>query len=364
MSPEPGSERQGPAAAVQRAAELCSFAQDLAARPRLPARSELSPQVEFVLGLLKAEDPGLRPRDSGGLPGGLVRLPAHPVVLVPDLHARPLLLAKVLAWRPDIGGDARAPTGGPGQIRERASVAELLAMGEASLVCLGDAFHSEAGGAARRWRLAYREYLSSWASHGAMDEEMALTLSTIRIILAAKAAFPRNFHYIKGNHDNLANEDRHGDRSFYKFAAEGEMVASWFTGTYGRALLEAYRSLELELPLAVLGELLVASHGEPAFAMGPGDIIEYRRREDVVYGLIWTGNDEAEAGSVQRSLAALLGPSSGGARWFGGHRPVRGRYALRAGGSYVQFHDPSAHQVALILPGRPPDPERDIRILG
>ncbi len=359
MGGEDGRSAQTPANASRRAAELLAFARELAERPRLPTREDLAAAVARVLGILRSEGPELRPPDSSGLPGGLLRLPSHPVILLPDIHARPGLLARVLAWRPELGGDA-GRHGDSQRHGDIQSVAELLAAGEGSLVCLGDAFHSEAGGAARRWARAYREYQGAWKERRAMDEEMALTLSAVRIILEAKAAFPLCFHYIKGNHDNIANSDERGDRSFYKFAAEGEMVESWFAATYGRALLDTYRSLELELPLAVAGEQFVASHGEPAFPMKPEDIVEYRGREDVVYGLIWTGNGEAQAGSVQRSLAAFFGPLFGGKRWFGGHRPVQGRYALRAGGSYVQFHDPDSYQAALILHGRESDPERDI----
>jgi hypothetical protein len=353
-----GASPVDPDAARRAAAEFVSIAQSLASSPELPDAGAFAGLVAGAGAVLRAEPPELRPRDSSGEPGGLIRLPPHPVVLVPDLHARPGLLARVLGWRPGIGAgqDHGAGLEGP-------SVAELLAAGEGSLVCLGDAFHSEAGTAAQRWRLAYNEYLGDWRRHGEMDEEMALTLTTVRIILGAKTAFPHNFHYIKGNHDNITSEDERGDRSFFKFAAEGEMVASWFTMAYGRKLLETYRSIELDLPLVALGERFAASHGEPAFPMGAEDIVEYRRRDDVVYGLIWTGNGEAEAGSVQRSLEKLFGARSAGTRWFGGHRPVAGRFALRAGGSYVQFHDPRSWQVALILPGRDPDPERDIRVL-
>jgi hypothetical protein len=81
----------------------------------------------------------------------------------------------------------------------------------------------------------------------------------------------------------------------------------------------------------------------------------------VAEALIWTANGEAEPGSVERSLAALLGPwKARRALWFAGHRPVDGRYALRAGGKFVQFHDPAAFRVALLMPGRAADPERDI----
>ncbi|MGA2548172.1 MAG: hypothetical protein ABSF43_16615 [Rectinemataceae bacterium] len=323
----------------------------LAARPRggdaaLPGRSELAVLVQAARAALESEEASLRPRDSEGRPGGIVELPDLPTILVPDLHARPAFIASVLSWRPPGYGE---------------SIASLLEGRRACLVCLGDVFHSEVGSARRRWAAAYREYGSFWVSHASMDEEMGLSLAAASIVLATKVAFPANFHYLKGNHDNIADEEGRGDHSFYKFAVEGEMVASWFLSTYGEALLEAYREFELDLPILALGSHFAASHGEPAFALSRSDLIEYRSRPDVVEALIWTANGDAEAFSVARSLDALLGPERAEkALWFAGHRPVDGRYALRAGGRFVQFHDPGAARVAFLEPGRSPDPDRDI----
>lgn len=326
--------------------DFAGRARVLGRAPALPGRGELAAEIAAAVAALAGEGPELRPRDSKGRPGGLVQLPELPTVLVPDLHARPAFLASVLDWTP------------PG--RDRA-LAALLEAGEACLACLGDLFHTEWGSARRRWSAAYREYASNWAAHAAMDEEMALALSAARVVLGAKASWPSNFFYIKGNHDNIANEEGRGDHPFYKFAAEGEMVSSWFAAAYGPTLLSAYRGFELELPLAVLGDRFVASHGEPAFALTRRDILEYRSRPDVVEALIWTANGEAEPGSVASSLDALLGRERAeGALWFAGHRPVEGRYTLRAFGRFVQFHDPGARRVAFLEPGRDPDPERDI----
>jgi hypothetical protein len=196
-----------------------------------------------------------------------------------------------------------------------------------------------------------------------MDEEMGRALACVEIILRAKAAFPRNFHYLKGNHDNIVNEEGKGDHPFYKFAEEGAMAASWFAARYGRDLQAAYRAFELSLPLAARGARFVSSHAEPAFVLGPEDIIEARNRPEVAEALTWTGNDEALPGSVSAGLELLLGPRASGARWFGGHRPVAGAYNLRADGLYVQFHNPLKQGLVLILPGELPDPDRVVRAL-
>jgi hypothetical protein len=319
---------------------------ELAEGRKLPARRELATAVEAATAVLEAEDSRLRPRDSSGRPGGLLLLPELPTVLVPDLHARPAFLASVFGWRP------------PGM---KGSLASLLESGEASLVCLGDLFHSEAGGARDRWMRAFREYSSAWASRSVMDEEMARALAVARIVLEAKSAFPGHFHCLKGNHDNITDEEGRGDHSFYKFAAEGEMVASWFRATYGTRLQGLYREFELGLPILALGKRFAASHAEPAFTLTREDVVEYRTRPDVVEALIWTPNDEAMPGSVARSLNALFGDGGAeGVLWFAGHRPVAGGYGLRAGGRFVQFHEPGSRRVAFLEPGRDPDPDRDI----
>jgi hypothetical protein len=329
---------------------LAGRAQALARAPSLPSGPELAALVAAVRSILDSESQATRPRDSLGRPGGLVQLPELPTLILPDLHARPSFIASALAWKPP---------------RLGRSMASLLEEGRACLVSLGDVFHSEAGNAARRWAQALREYASGWESHSVMDQEMGLCLAAATILLEAKRAFPAHCHYLKGNHENIADEEGGGDHSFYKFVVEGEMVASWFLRSYGPELLASYRELEHSLPLLVLAERFVASHGEPAFALSRRDLVDYRSRPDVVEALIWTGNGDAEAGSVRGSLEALMGADRArGARWFAGHRPVAGRYALRAGGRFVQFHDPAAHRVVFLEPGRDPDPDRDIFDLG
>ncbi len=323
----------------------------LANRAFGPEPSAFADLVGRAQEVLDGESPVLRPRDGEGLPGGLLDLPDLPVLLLPDLHARADFLAAVLTWRPplDPGGSDAMPT-----------VLHLLSQGKLLLLCLGDAFHGEGQDAALRWNLAIPEYESGWASAPAMDEEMGRALACVELILRLKLAFPESFHYLKGNHDNVANEEGRGDHPFYKYAYEGEMTASWFAHRYGDELRAAYRSLELSLPVLARGRHFVASHAEPAFPLKAGDILEYRRRPDVVEALTWTPNDGALPGSVFSSLRSLLGTRALGSRWFGGHRPVEGRYALRQHGRYIQFHRPGHRNVVLLKAGKSPDAARDV----
>ena len=335
---------------AQPGGRIAEVARALAKDPTLPQPGELAALVAAVRDILEGEPKSLRPRDSQGRPGGIIDLPALPTLILPDLHARPAFIAAALAWTPPGYGS---------------TIESLLGEGRVCFVSLGDVFHSESGTAARRWSLALREYASDWGHHPAMDAEMGLSLSAARILLELKLAFPLHCHYLKGNHENIADEEGGGDHSFYKFVVEGEMVASWFRLFYGDELLASYRALEKGLPLLVLGPRFAASHGEPGFPLSRDDLLDYRSRPDVVESLIWTGNGDAWHGSVERSLVALMGEERAeGARWFAGHRPVAGRYALRAGGKFVQFHDPSAFRVVFLESDRDPDPDRDIFDVG
>lgn len=59
----------------------------------------------------------------------------------------------------------------------------------------------------------------------------------------------------------------------------------------------------------------------------------------MVEGVTWTANDTADEGSVWRIIDGYLRSHDRDfCYYFGGHRPVRSRYNLRAGGCYVQIH--------------------------
>jgi hypothetical protein len=92
-------------------------------------------------------------------------------------------------------------------------------------------------------------------------------------------------------------------------------------------------------------------------------VVARSEHPEVVYGLTWTDNGEAEPGSVQRMLEHYLGQADCG-YYFGGHRPIAGGYQLRAEGRYVQIHDPERWVIALLPAGGAIDPERDILDIG
>jgi hypothetical protein len=237
----------------------------------------------------------------------------------------------------------------------------LLHTGEAHLVCVGDYVHAEHR-AHRRWLQAFEEFSRGYVEHAAMDEEMRESLGTVEILLELKQALPYGVHLLKGNHENIKNEEGHGNLPFGKFAYEGAMVAAYMEQFYGDEVLDTFARVEHLFPLLAVGPDFLVSHAEPQAFYSRTDVIEYRQKPEVTFGLTWTPNDGAEEGSVERMLSHYLGTTD--ALHFGGHRPVRGAYALRAGGRYVQLHNPDAQIIAVLAPDRDVDLARDIIILN
>jgi hypothetical protein len=303
---------------------------------------------EAIAGALEAlggESPRHRPPDDSGKPGGLLFLePGLPTIVVPDLHARMDFFLAVLGY----------------EAREGRRTLDLLEDGQLQVVCLGDGVHAEAR-AARRWQAAQAEFMDEYRSHRNMDEEMRESLGVMEMVMEVKRAYPSLFHFLKGNHENITNEAGGGNLPFRKFALEGAMVVAYMRQFYGAIVLGQYARMEKELPLLAVGSGFLLSHAEPAEFYPPQRIIDYRNDPEVVAGLTWTDNDEAEEGSVDSMLRYYLGeqPAEKGF-YLGGHRPAVGSYRLRAGGKYVQIHDPERFVIAHLPADGPIELARDI----
>jgi hypothetical protein len=291
------------------------------------------------------EDDAVRPCDGSGLPGGIVQLKNNlPTVIVPDLHARMDFFLSVMSH-----------TLGNGR-----SVMQMLGSEDIQVVCVGDGFHAE-GRAVERWHRAFLEFNSDYKKHRYIDEEMMESLGLMEMVFELKTAFSDNFHFLKGNHENIANEEGFGNHPFRKFAFEGHMVARWVQKFYGKDFIDSYYEFEKNLPLFVIGRKFVISHAEPLHFFEREAIVEYRNNPDVVEGLTWTANDEAEPESVSQMLRYYLElGEEEQCYYFGGHRPVTGLYNLRAEGKYVQIHNPGKFIIVLINPEGSIDLDEDI----
>jgi hypothetical protein len=294
-----------------------------------PPASEYVELLNRVNRILESEDPSYRPYDKKKLPGGIIYLdPQLRTIIVPDLHTRIDFLHAAL-----MSGDGMPLS--------------LLAEGRLQVVCLGDGLHNEQY--IRRWLLAYNEFKGGYRQHRFMDEEMAEGLGLMEVVMELKCAFPANFHYLKGNHENIANESCNGNYSFYKYADEGAMVTAYVKKILGKQFFNAYYRFEKNLPLFTVGRNFLTSHAEPARFFREDEIIEYRRHPEVIYGLTWTANNKAQPGSVDKMLSYYIREENrNGAYYFGGHRPVSGLFGKRARGSYIQINNPDRYIVAVI----------------
>lgn len=315
----------------------------------LPSASDLESLLDEVNLTLAGEDEAVRPRDHAGEPGGVVDLdPELWTVLLPDIHARPGLLWAALNY----------------PLSKSRTVLEAVLADSLQFVCLGDYFHGE-GRVRERWRNAFAEFSNGFRTREAMNAEMAECLAVLAMIAGLKSAAPRSVHLLKGNHENVANEAGRGNHPFGKYAYEGAMVLEYLRLVYTPRLIARIYEFEKRLPLLAVGRHFLITHAEPARFFSREEVVEYRFHDEVVYGLTWTDNGEAERDAVERMINHYLQKTEAPtARQFGGHRPVRGRYGLRAGGRYVQIHNPSRYIMALLAPDRPVDLARDIIDLG
>ncbi len=319
---------------------------------RLPVYRDLNALLEAVCVLLESEQTEYRPKAFyAGLPGGLLdfsRCTRLPVIIVPDLHARVHFLASIFMYRPVLSG---------GRNSEKLTVMELLGRKEIFVVCLGDGFHSEIK--KERWLDAHHDFENGLYTGNAMKQEMAESLALMQLVLRAKLSFPNQFHFLKGNHENILNDSSCGNHPFRKFVQEGEMVYRFMETYYGEDILHLFSWVEHLFPVCAVFPQCIVSHAEPAEAYSREQLINALSDDSVVEGLTWTDNGASWPGSVRSMLSALL-PDSPGAVYFGGHRPVSGRYMMRQDGAFVQIHNPLLENIVLLQPEYTFNPERDI----
>jgi hypothetical protein len=311
-------------------------------RNGLPDEAEYKKLVVKVNSVIEKESDNYRPHNSEGFPGGLIRLKKNiPTIIVPDLHARIEFLLSVLLFKPF----------------DDKTVLEMLFSGEIQVVCVGDGFHAESR-AIKRWKKAFEEYQTGFKSHKNMDQEMSESLGLMEIVMEMKSQTPEYFHFLKGNHENVANEKKDGNFPFRKFCYEGEMVAHYMKNNY-KDVFQDYYNFEKSLPLFAIGKNFLVSHAEPERFLDEDDIINSKLNGEVVFSLTWTQNDASEPGTVKKMLEHYLDdvPNS---YYFGGHRIIRENYFLRAENKYVQIHNPNKFIIAFIKTDRDINLDEDV----
>ncbi|MDJ0740026.1 MAG: metallophosphoesterase [Gammaproteobacteria bacterium] len=170
--------------------------------------------IEDVIALMKHE--AYRPLDSRGVPGGLLELPARLTpVIVADLHAQIDNLLVILSHNGFLRG---------------------MEKGEACMIVIGDAVHSERDGLLDN-----------------MDDSMLM----MDLIFRLKLRFPENFFFLRGNHDSFSEEVAKlgvPQGQLWKRALRKER------GKEYRKAMQRYYDL---LPYVVVSDDFVAAHASP-----------------------------------------------------------------------------------------------------
>jgi len=314
-------------------------------RSGLPEALAIEQSLNRAVEVLSKEND--RPAARSGKPGGVVQLKTGGYyIIVPDLHGRMDFFNTVMNWR----GFSGRP------------VISDMEDGWAQIICVGDAFHSETRGR-KRWGKAMQEWIGGYKKHRNIDQEMRENLGLLEMISTVKTAHPDRFHFLKGNHENIANEQAEGNFPFRKYAYEGEMVKLWVQMFMGKNVYDTIYRWEKALPLMAEGPDFLISHSEPGRAVTRDEVINAYEQPEVIYSLTWTDNNQAETGSAAASLSNF-GKDAPESRIFGGHRVVQGMYNSRQDGRYIQINRPDKWLVAAFTDMQVFSPERDIICLN
>lgn len=317
---------------------------------KLASRKELVSLCSETISILENEITDYRKSISiaDDIPGGLVDFcgaESCDVVVVPDIHARTELIYRILTY-----SDGEE------------SVFDRLCAGKLKIVFVGDILHSESP-KKERWLMAYEEYEKGNSLSDAMTQEMTEGLSCLMQIMILKKSFPEAVHCLKGNHENIMNDCENGNHSFRKFVLEGAMVLDFMLDKYKQSTVELISKFELLLPVAACFDTFMVSHGEPLRSYTKDELVDSVLDPDVVFGLTWTKNGEAEEGGALKMLKECCSKNCGKEiekKYIAGHRPVRGKYVLRQDGAVVQIHNPLKMQFAYIKAKTGFEPESDV----
>ena len=314
-------------------------------RKNPPSEDQYIKVLDEINNVLKDENENIRPYAKCDLPGGLLYLKSDmPTIIVPDIHARLDFFLNIMFFK----------------YQNDLTVLDLLALDKLQIVCVGDGFHAEAR-AYDRWQRAFEEYNTEFEKHKNMDEEMRESLGVMEMVMTVKINFADNFHFLKGNHENISNERGEGNYPFRKFAYEGPMVLAYVEKFYSEEFLLKYYIFEKSLPLLAVGKNFIVSHSEPFTLYKKDELIEYRDNPELIKGLTWTDNNQADKNSVLQMINYYIESDQiDNSYYFGGHRPVPELYNPRASGKYIQIHNPNKFIIVNIKSNKDINLEEDV----
>ena len=182
-----------------------------------------------------------RRQDSNGNAGGLVELPYYLTpIIVGDLHAQVDNLLKILVEN---------------------SFLDCMERGDAALILLGDAIHSEDKG-----------------HLGNMDSSILM----MDLIFKLKLRFPKQVFFVIGNHDSFSVDVMKGG------VPQSVIWERALTELRGEEYREEMAFFYRQSPLVVLSEDFVACHaGPPRSEVSVDMLVEARQFPELVHDLTW-----------------------------------------------------------------------------
>ncbi|MBF0453446.1 MAG: metallophosphoesterase [Magnetococcales bacterium] len=182
-----------------------------------------------------------RPTDSRGVPGGLLELPDNMVpIIVGDLHGQVDNLIKLLS--------------------ENAFLSAMKDF-EAYMIVLGDAVHSEVDGEM---------------------EDFDSSILMMDLIFKLKLKFPKQFFYLRGNHDSFSPDVRKAG------VAQGILWEKAILKTRGKAYKEEMDRFYEALPLIAISKDFIACHAAPPKAKANRELlINTHQYPGLVRELLW-----------------------------------------------------------------------------
>jgi predicted phosphodiesterase len=311
---------------------------------RLRPKEKYDRALNAALGALHREKTTADKRSQG-----VVHLDERkPTLVISDIHGRmDYLLSVLMTKNPEYGGKTHL---------------SLLKSGELQVVLLGDALHTEHPNA---WtEISNHLFQGPNLVSEPLEQEVAVSLNTMSYIMHLKGRYAQNFHYIKGNHDNIRNSDANGDRGFRKFLrgaiGDGQVFEHFVRTQFGKRFLEKWAAFEAALPIMAKGKNVLLSHSGPKTGLTRGEIEQ--RSTNAIQGLTWTNLVKKDAIQSEAASSLLRQFEMPSGIYLAGHRHPAGSVKFTKQGPFYQFNPDAPNQHYAILPAhRGFNAEYDIR---
>jgi hypothetical protein len=187
-----------------------------------------------------------RPKDSKGRPGGLIDFPAN--------------------LRPIIVGDLHTDMNNLHNILDHETNRQDVEANKAAYIVVGDAVHSDQTGQMKD-----------------MTSSLAILEELFRLIIA----YPRNFIYMRGNHDTF------DERLVKSGIAQGKEFKKKVVEARSPEYAAAVERFFDELPYFIIGDGFVITHaGPPRGGCTREQLIDVRDRPDLMQQLTWNRINE------------------------------------------------------------------------